>query len=117
MRRTLVGLVAACLLVAGACGDDDDDTGLGLGQAETNDDGDGGEGDGSGYPEEAQSNFMASCTASGSSTEDQCQCALDEIMAAIPFDEYLAWEQSAVEDPSAPPPAAITDAITTCAAP
>jgi hypothetical protein len=47
----------------------------------------GGDSGGDSYPSEVVDNFMSSCTAGGLS-ESQCRCTIDEIQAAIPFEDY-----------------------------
>jgi hypothetical protein len=136
VRSTLIGLVAVSLLFAGACGDDDDggasgsDQGGLLGQAGGSDgsggdggdggDGDGGSplgGDGSAYPEQVQEAFMGGCTSQPGANEETCRCALDAIMASVPYEDYTAYEESLGQGGSSSELGTeIFDAITSCMA-
>lgn len=49
----------------------------------------GGDGGGSEYPQELVDQFMASCTAGGTS-EAVCQCALDKIEAKYSLEQFQA---------------------------
>ncbi|HEY3141059.1 MAG TPA: hypothetical protein VGJ86_08005 [Acidimicrobiales bacterium] len=122
MVRTLTLLAAAALLVvAAACSGDDDDSGNAPSSRE------GGEttstsGDqpadinAAAYDEEIRSNFVGSCTAGGS-TEDFCRCAIDQIAANVPLEDFVAYENRLQDDPAAELPQPIKTALQDCANP
>jgi hypothetical protein len=45
-------------------------------------------GGGHDYPSEAESSFMASCTAQAGATESSCRCALDNLEESMSYDEF-----------------------------
>jgi hypothetical protein len=48
-------------------------------------------------------------------SEEACQCSLDEPMATVPFEDFMAYEAATAEDPTTATPQAITGAIASCA--
>ena len=104
MRRTLIALVGASLLFAGACsGDDDDSAG-----AVSGDD----------YSPELEASFLETCVPAAAGAPDpegMCQCAYDKIVDTVPFADFKAYDEALREDPSATPPAGLVDATTECA--
>ena len=47
-------------------------------------------------------------------TEEQCQCAYDEIAATVPYDEFQAYSLEAADNPDAAPPEDILSAMLGC---
>ncbi|MGH9211922.1 MAG: hypothetical protein ACRD2C_14755 [Acidimicrobiales bacterium] len=100
MHRTLIGLVTASLLLTAACSDDDDASGLSditqgsdPAEAEQDSSGEPATAGGSGYTEGFEASFMSRCV-SGAATEEQCQCVLDEFVANVPYEEYIAVDEA-----------------------
>lgn len=95
MRRKLIALAGATLFLAGACGGDDEPTG---------------------YTDEMRSDFMSQCTAGvGEDAGDMCECTYDALTENMPFEEFRDYDEALRDDPSAPMPAEVTDAMTECA--
>ena len=122
MRR-LAALSLAALAFAAGCGDDDDNGNGGNGNggdngAEQNGGGNGAEQNGSGsdYPQAAIDNFLDSCTAQPGATDSECECAIDEIQAELPYEEFEKVDEALREgrDPPADSREAINDAVQKC---
>jgi hypothetical protein len=70
-----------------------------------------------GYTAEIEANFMTECVAAAASTvdpESACQCAYDQIVETVPFDEFIAYDLALRRDPAAEPPEGVVDAIVDC---
>ena len=94
MRRMLIALAGATLLLASACGGDDDE----------------------GYTDEMRSTFMSQCTGgAGSDAEDMCGCTYDALVETMPFEDFKEYDDAVRDDPSAALPAEVTAAMTDCA--
>jgi hypothetical protein len=116
----MIGVVVA-LLVAGACSDDDDEGGFGgLG---------GGSGSGSGSGNQVEvpgpsgdegaalgdsSTFISSCTSFPGADVSLCECAWNEISGTVSAEEYAAFEEEFLSDPSTSLPSWLTDAVAAC---
>jgi hypothetical protein len=104
-RLALIALSLVAVLVGSACGG-----------------GGNGEG-GEGYPDDAVSNFMASCEPSavessqGALTAEEarnvCRCVIDELQQTLPFEDFREYDARADERP-ADPPAEVTAALENC---
>lgn len=94
MRRMLIALAGATLLLASACGGNDDE----------------------GYTDEMRSTFLSQCTAgAGDSAADMCGCTYDALVETMPFEDFKAYDDAVRDDPSTALPAEVTDAMTDCA--
>lgn len=135
MVKRLAALAVAGTFLLGACGGDGDDGdtagggsdgteqtagGEGLGGNGGGDGGNGETGGGgsaggrAGYTDQMRSAYVRACTTGQGSSESECECAFDEISQNVPVLEFLAWSDDLVQDPSAPPPPAVADAVESC---
>jgi hypothetical protein len=130
MAKGMAVLALVVVLAVGACGDDDSDeadngdgttdsTEQDAGDAtdETNGNDETSEPEapaGEGYTEQIRTNFMTACAAQAGATEAQCECTFDEIAAAVPIEEFTAYDQAVRQDPGSPPPSWLTTAVTAC---
>jgi hypothetical protein len=114
MRR-LAAVSLAALAFAAGCGDDD---GNGDGGGNGNGDDNGAEQNGGGedYPQAAIDNFLESCTAQPGASDSECECAIDEIQAEIPFEEFKEVDEALREnrDPPGDSQERINDAVRQC---
>ena len=115
--RWLTALTLALLLLTG-CGDDDD---AGREQAETTTTTAEGSAttrptaDATGYDEDVEASFLETCTAgAGEDLTDVCQCIYDGSVAAIPFEQFQAFDQALSLDPTTDLPPAFVDVYTDC---
>jgi hypothetical protein len=58
-----------------------------------------GGGEPAGYTEQFQQDFLDGCTGSGGSTESQCQCVLDYLMANVPISDLTEWYEDSTTHP------------------
>lgn len=115
MRRPLIGLVAAGVLLLGACSDDDggDESGSGpLGGEEPTEQTGSPSGGEEGYTDEGRDAFMNACTTG--STESECLCAWSHITANVPYEEFAAYEEALRQGEAAELPEGISDAQEAC---
>lgn len=95
MRRKLIALAGATLFLAAACGGDDEPTG---------------------YTDEMRDDFMSQCTAGvGDDARDMCECTYTALTENMPFEEFREYDEALRDDPSAPIPDDVTNAMTECA--
>lgn len=135
-KRWTVLAVASVLMFAVACSDDDgggDESGAGglLGgeAGETADDaagsdagGSGGSGDaggsvgasGAGYPADERDQFVAGCSSTPGNDEQRCGCMFDHLVENVPYEDYRAFQEAALEDPTTTPPDWVNDAAAAC---
>jgi hypothetical protein len=108
VRKILILLAGASLILGSACsGDDDDDAGGG-----------GGGGSNNGYSADIEEAFMSQCVPGAAGAPDpqgMCQCAYDKITETVPFSDFEEFDQAVREDPSTPLPPEIEQATTECA--
>jgi hypothetical protein len=118
-------MFCALALLAVGCGGDDDDGSL-FGGGDTTDGtgiGDGettlpagdpeGQPSGDGYTAAVEANFIQSCEASGGVAEG-CRCIWDELVRTMPYEDFVAFEEAVIADPSTPNPPAVQSAFSTC---
>ena len=125
----VVGLIALILIVVALAGGGDDQAGTdGPGSSTTSDTTDDTSTDpttdtsaaGSGYDNAAlEAGFVQGCTGEltdeeSAVTEEQCQCAYDEIAATVPYEDFQAYSLEAADDPNATPPEDILSAMLGC---
>lgn len=91
MRKMLIVLAGASLVLAGACSGDDEPNA---------------------YNDETESNFIESCAAGGD--EATCQCMYDKIVETVPFEEFKALDEELQDNPNAQLPDGLTEAMTSC---
>jgi hypothetical protein len=64
--------------------------------------------------EELETSFVDSCSADGAATSAQCQCAYDGIAEQVPFEDFLEYGSSTLDDPSASIPDEIMTIMLDC---
>jgi hypothetical protein len=134
MSKGVAVLAMVAVLVVGACGDDDtDETGTDGDTTGATDQGDsddtsggseepGGSDEssepdapaGDGYTDQVRSNFLSACVAQPGATEADCECVFDEISAAVPVEDFTAYDQALRQDPATPAPSWLATAVTAC---
>lgn len=93
MRKTLIGLgAAAIMLLTAACGDDDGGDDLGA----------------------FEDQYLSQCAAGGL-TEEQCACSWDALVDNVSADELRDYAEAVEDNPAAEPPEGFLEAITSCA--
>jgi hypothetical protein len=90
VRRTLIGLAAAAVMLLGACGDDDSGS----------------------SSEDLEANFMENCTAEGD--EAICRCTWEAFSENLSEDELQDYVAAFEEDSATAPPVELTQAIASC---
>lgn len=107
----LIALVA--VLASGSDSDSDDGSSTaGPGAAE-----DGGGGAEAGYSDAMREQFISVCTGQaggGAEAGSLCECAWNNVVQNVPFEEYQAFEAAFQEDPTTPLPAGVQDAVAAC---